>query len=280
MTTPTSLPPTTSGSAPATVRRAARSGAMDTVTRLGFLAKGLVYALIGVLAFQVALGDQERTDQKGALQSIAGQPGGGLVLWLMVVGFAAYALWRFSQAAWGRREEPDETKRTAKRIGSAANGLLYVFFGVLAFRTVTGSSSSGGSGADITARALQWPGGQALVVTAGLLIIAVAVGLTWRGLTTDFEKHMDTGRMSGTTFAAVRRLGRVGYVARGAVFLLVGGLVVTAALDDQPGKAQGFDLALKSLAGAPGGPVLLVLAALGLVCFGAYCAAEARYRRL
>ena len=100
-----------------TASRAANSGAMNKAARLGFLAKGLVYALIGLLALQVAFGDNERTDQKGALQTIADKPGGSIVLWLMVIGFAAYALWRLSEAAWGRRDEMDEKKRTAKRIG-------------------------------------------------------------------------------------------------------------------------------------------------------------------
>jgi hypothetical protein len=263
-----------------TAHRAANSGAMNMAARLGFLAKGLVYGLIGLLAIQVAFGDSERTDQKGALQTIADKPGGSIVLWLMVLGFAAYAAWRLSEAAWGRRDETDEKKRTAKRIGSAINGLVYLFFGVLAYKTVTGSSSSSSSSSDVTAKVLEWPGGQALVFIAGLVVIAIAVGLTVRGLKTDFEKHLNTGQMSRTTFSAVRHLGQVGYVCRGAVFALIGILVCKAAMDHQPGKAQGFDVALKSVAGAPGGPVMLVAAGLGLICFGAYCWAEARYRRL
>ena len=260
-------------------RRAANSGWLDKAARLGFLAKGLVYALIGVLAVQIALGGSEQADQKGALQAIAEKPGGSVVLWLMVLGFLSYAGWRFSEAAWGRRDETDEKKRTLKRVGSAVNGLVYLFFAVLAFRTVTSSSSSGSSSADVTAKVLQQPGGQTIVFLAGLVVIAIAVALAWRGLKTDFEKHLDTASMSRTTFTAVRRLGQVGYVARGAVFALVGGLVIKAAMDNQPGKAEGFDVALKSLASAPFGQVLLIAAALGLIAFGAYCVAEARYRR-
>jgi hypothetical protein len=261
------------------VRQAANSDAINKAARVGFLAKGLVYALIGLLAFQVALGQSEKADQKGALQTVAESPGGSIVLWLMVVGFFGYAVWRFSEAAWGRRDETDEKKRTAKRVGSAANGLVYLAFGVLALRTVTAGSSSGSGSQSWTARVLGWPGGEVLVILAGLVVIAIGVGLTVRGLKTDFQKHLDTASMSRRTFEAVRRLGQSGYVARGAVFGLVGALVVKAALDHEPGKAAGFDVALKSLAEAPFGQVLLMAAALGLVCFGAYCAAEARYRR-
>jgi hypothetical protein len=262
-----------------TARQASNSGALSKAARAGFVAKGIVYALIGALAFQVALGDSEQADQKGALQAVAEKPGGTLVLWLMVIGFLGYALWRFSEAAWGRRDETDEKKRTLKRLGSAANGVVYLAFAVLAFKTVTSSSSSGG-GASMTSKVLGWPGGQALVIVAGLVVIAIAIGLTIRGLKTDFEKHLNTGQMSRRTFTAVRRLGQVGYVCRGLVFALVGGLVIKAAMDHEPGKAAGFDVALKSLAGAPFGKFLLMAAALGLVCFGAYCVAEARYRRL
>jgi hypothetical protein len=259
-------------------RQAANSQTLNKAARLGFVAKGVVYALIGILAFQVALGDTERTDQKGALQKVAEQPFGTLLLWLMAVGFFAYGLWRFSEAAWGRRDETDEKKRAAKRLGSLANGLVYVGFGLLSVRTATGGSSSSQSG--WTAKVLNHSGGQTLVVVAGLVVMAIAVGLTVRGLKTDFEKHLDTGRMSRRTYGAVRRLGQVGYVARGAVFALVGVFVIKAAVDHEPGKAQGFDVALKSVAGAPFGQFLLMAAAAGLVCFGAYCFAEARYRRM
>lgn len=259
-------------------RQAANSDWLNRLARLGFVAKGIVYALIGVLALQVATGSSERTDQKGALQKVAEQPFGSLVLWLMALGFAAYAAWRFSEAAWGRRDEPDEKKRTAKRIGSAANGLVYLFFGVLAVKTVLGGSSSSQRG--WTAKALDHTGGQTLVVVVGLVVIVIAIGLAVRGLKTDFEKHLDVAHMSPTTYSAVRRLGQIGYVCRGGVFALVGIFVIKAAVDHKPGQARGFDVALKSVAHAPFGQFLLIVAALGLLCFGAYCLAEARYRRL
>jgi hypothetical protein len=266
-------------SAEGAAQQAANSETLNKAARLGFVARGVVYALIGVLAFQIALGDNERADQKGALQKVAEQPFGTLVLWLMVIGFIAYALWRFSEALWGRRDETDEKKRTAKRLGSAVNGLVYLSLGVLALRTATGSSSSS-SQAGWTAKMLDQTGGRTIVVIAGLVIIAIAVALTWRGLQTDFEKHLDRSRMSAGTYNIVRRLGQVGYVARGIVFGLVGVFVIKAALDHEPGKARGFDQALKSVATAPAGPYLLMACALGLICFGAYSVAEARYRRL
>jgi len=118
------------------------------------------------------------------------------------------------------------------------------------------------------------------MVVIGLVLIGVGVALAWRGVKTDFEKQLKSGEMSPRTYAVVRRLGQAGYLARGVVVALVGGLVIKAALDHDPQKASGVDVALKSLAEAPFGKFLLGLAALGLICFGAYSFAEARYRRL
>lgn len=255
---------------------------LHVAARVGFVAKGLVYGTIGALAVQVAFGDSARTDQSGALSSVAQKPFGSVVLWLAVAGFAAFALWRFSQAAWGRRGETDERVRTVKRLGSAVNGLAYLALGGLAARTAVqgGSSSGGGRQTGLTARALEAPGGQLLVALAGLVVVGIAIGLTWRGATTDFDEHLERGRMSGRTYRAVRRLGQVGYSARGMVFFIAGVFVVRAAIEHEPGQAKGLDIALQKVADAPFGTVLLVVVALGLVAFALFCVAEARYRRL
>lgn len=267
-------------SAHGVARRAGNSDLVSAAARLGFAARGLVYVLVGVLALQVARGASERADQKGAIQKIAEQPFGKLVLWVMVAGFFGYALWKLSEAAWGRRDERDRKKRAAKRFGSLVTGLLYGVFGISVLKTVTGGGSSGGNQKALTARILDAPGGQELVVLIGLVVIGIGVALTARGLKTDFEKHLQRWRMSRRTYDAARRLGQAGYVARGVVFALVGVFVIRAAQDHNPNQAGGLDVALKSLARAPFGPLLLLAAAVGLVCFGAYSFVEARYRRL
>ena len=114
----------------------------------------------------------------------------------------------------------------------------------------------------------------------GLVLIGVAMALAWRGLKTDFEQQLKCGEMGRTTYAVVLRLGQVGYLARGLVVGLVGGLVVKAALEQEPDQAAGLDVALESLVSAPFGQLLLMVAAAGLICFGVYSLAEVRYRRL
>ena len=272
--------PTTARGAAAAGRQAADSNWLSRAARVGLAARGLVYVLIGLLAIEVARGGAARTDQQGALRKIAEQPFGRTMLWLVAAGFLGYGLWRLGEGFWGRREESDDRKRTVKRVEAVASGLIYLVLCVTAVRIASGSAGSGGSEQSLTARVLEAPGGKTILVVIGLVLIGVAAALAWRGLKTDFEQQLKVGEMSSTTYAVVHRLGQVGYLARGLVVGLVGGLVVKAALEQEPDQAAGLDVALESLVSAPFGQFLLMVAAAGLICFGAYSLAEVRYRRL
>jgi hypothetical protein len=264
-----------------TARQAADSRWIERTARVGLAARGLVYVLIGILAFQIAFVDRaEQADQQGAFQTLAQNGFGKAILWLVILGFVGYGLWQATEAAWGHRREPDARKRTANRIESAIKAAIYLLLAVVAFRVVTGTGRSGQGGEQVTAKALQLPGGQVLVALAGVVIVAAAVLLAWRGLRTKFEEHLDLSELGPGARSALITLGKVGYVARGIVFSLVGLLVVVAAVTFDPDKARGMDAALRQVAAQPYGPWLLSLMALGLMCFGAYSFAESRYRRL
>jgi Domain of Unknown Function (DUF1206) len=264
-----------------TAQQAADSKWIERTARLGLAARGLVYVLIGILAFQIAFVNRAKeADQQGAFQTLAHNGFGKAVLWLVILGFVGYGLWQASEAAFGHRTERDDRKRTASRVESAIKAVIYLILAVVAFRVVTGSSRSGQGGEQVTAKLLQLPGGQILVGLAGVLIVAAAVVLAWRGLRTKFEEHLNLSELGPAAQSAVIGLGKVGYIARGIVFSLVGLLVVAAAVTFDPDKARGMDAALRQVAAQPYGPWLLSLMALGLMCFGAYSLAESRYRRL
>jgi hypothetical protein len=264
-----------------TARQAADSKWIERTARVGLAARGLVYVLIGILAFQIAFVDRaERADQQGAFQTLAQNGFGKAILWLVILGFVGYGLWQASEAAWGHRTECEDRKCTASRIESAVKAVIYLILAVVAFRVVTGTSKGGQGGEQVTAKVLQLSGGQVLVGLVGVVIVAAAVLLAWRGLRTKFEEHLDLAELGPGARSAVINLGKVGYVARGVVFSLVGLLVVVAAVTFDPDKARGMDAALRQVAARPYGPWLLSLMALGLMCFGAYSLAESRYRRL
>jgi Domain of Unknown Function (DUF1206) len=271
----------TGHSAATTARRASQSRWVDRAARVGLAARGLVYVLISILAFQIAFVNRAKeADQRGAFQTLAQNGFGKAVLWIVIIGFLGYAAWQATEAVWGHWRQPDDRKRTASRIESAVKAVIYLGLTTVAFRVVIGSGKGGQGGAAFTAKVLKMTGGQFLVALVGVVIVAAAAVVAWRGLRTKFEEHLDLARLRPWTRSAIINLGRVGYIARGVVFALAGILVVAAAVTFDPQKARGLDAALRQLAAQPYGPWLLSLAALGLLCFGAYSFAEARYRRL
>jgi len=261
-------------------RKAARSDAMTAAARLGLSARAAIYLLMGGLAVAVALGQsRSETDQRGALKEVAQHSGGKVVLVLLALGFAGYALWRYSEAALGVVGEGDGA---GPRLKSLVRALIYSSLAVSAVAVLTASGSDQSQGAQqqgLTASVMGHAGGRYLVGAVGLVILAAGVVMVFQGATQDFEKYLAMSQESATTRTAVRRLGTIGTIARGLVIALSGGLVVQAAVTFSPEKARGLDGALRTLAAQPYGKVLLVLAGLGLAVFGVYGFAEARWRR-
>lgn len=260
-------------------RRAANSDAMAALARWGLAARATIYLLIGVLAVALAFGSRTgETDQRGALQELTQHTGGTVLVWLIGIGLAGYALWRLSEAAFG---VVGEGKKAGPRVQSLVRALIYGSFAVSAFEVA--SNSGGGSQANkqqsFTARVMQHPGGRWAVGIVGVIIVICGLVLIWEGIKHKFEKYLEMERMSPRTREVVEVLGTVGSVARGVVFGAVGVFVVAAAVTFDPHKARGLDRALRELADTPAGPWLLVAVALGLVAFGVYGFAEAKWRR-
>jgi hypothetical protein len=270
--------PTTSLGA-ASVQRAARGPWVERLARVGLFARGVVYFLIGFLAIQSAVGGgNKEMDQKGAFHYVAAQPLGQFLLWALALGLFAYALWRLIQVITGQVDDPDPDKQTRERVVAAVKVVIYGFFGYTAAAIAANSGTS--STSSTTADIMKETGGQLLVGVVGAIIVVVGLFLTWQGWTTDFRKLLDTSRMSPTTQRFIIGLGRIGYVARGIVFALFGIFVIAAAVNFDPNKAEGLDVALSAIARAPAGPLLLGLVALGLMAFGIYSMTESKYRRV
>jgi hypothetical protein len=249
------------------------------LARAGLAARGVIYALLGWVAVLVALGHSSpEADQQGALQLLAGKPYGSVVLRLLGIGFAAYALWRLSEAAYG---VAGDGKRAGPRLRSLARAVIYAALAYLTFQVISGTQGSlSGKQQDITARAMQHPGGRWVVGIAGLIILIVGLVLAIEGSQRKFMKYLRTSPMSPRTRRTVRLLGLIGTVARGVVVALVGTLVIDAAVSHNAARSGGVDTALLTLRNEPAGQVLLMLVALGLVIFGVYGLCEARWRRV
>jgi Domain of Unknown Function (DUF1206) len=260
-------------------RRASGSRPAQLLARAGLAARGVLYILIGWVAILVALGHQtHQADQQGALQLLASTPLGLVSLWLLFTGFAGYALWRLSQVIFG---VPGEGTGAGPRLKCLFRALVYASFGYLTLKIIIGvHTNQKTQQQDITASVLHHPGGQWLVGITGLIIVIIGLAMVLEGLRHTFMKHLMTSRMSPRTRQTVRRLGIIGSTARGLVLALAGVLVIEAALTFNPAKAGGLDKALYTLRSQPFGEFLLIIAALGLIAFGGYGLAEARWRRV
>ncbi|WP_245667754.1 DUF1206 domain-containing protein [Actinomadura macra] len=260
-------------------RKAAGHPWFHLMSRVGLVARGLLYLLIGWLALQVAFGDGgKEADRKGALQAVAEKPGGPAVLVLMVVGFAALALWQFAEALYGR-PVPDGDKAT-KRLSSAARGVVYTagFAATLGFLFGHTGSSSDQQSKTYTARAMAEPGGRWLVLAIGIGFVVWGIVVLVHAVRRKFLEELKG--MSRATRHLVQPLGVAGNLARGLVGSGVGVFLAYAAITFKPDKAQGLDGTLREFASTPAGMWGLVAVAAGVLLFGLYSFCEARWRKV
>src|SRR6516164_5802576 len=262
-----------------TARRASGSPAAHGLARAGLTARGVIYILVGWVAVLVALGRSSReADQQGALHLLAGRSYGQVSLWLLGIGFAGYALWRLSEAAFGVTGEPPGA---GPRLKSLARAVIYAGLSYLTFTVISGTDrSQSRRQQDVTATAMQHTAGRVLVGVAGLAVVICGLVLVIEGVRKKFMKYLRTGQLSPRMRQVVKVLGMTGTIARGLVFALAGVLVIDAAITHKAAESGGIDKALLTLRDQPFGEFLVLLAALGLVVFGLYGLCEARWRRV
>jgi hypothetical protein len=263
-------------------RRAAQNPWFERLMRSGYLAKGLVYAIVGVLAAQAAFGaGGATTDTRGALGAIVTQPFGRFLIALVALGLVGYAFWRFAAAAYDPDGKGTDAQGLATRVGYAFSGVAYLGLALAAAQLALGNGGGGGdSTQDWTARVLAVPFGRWLVGIGGLIVIGIGIMQLYKACTATFREKLKLGEMSATEETWVTRLGRFGLAARGVVFGIIGVFLALAAFQYDPSEARGLGGALATLAQQPFGPWLLGLVALGLIAYGVYLAALARYRRM
>ncbi|MFE9369179.1 DUF1206 domain-containing protein [Streptomyces sp. NPDC006711] len=260
-------------------RRSAQRETLSAAGRAGFIARGVVYVLIGVLAIRIALGSGGQADRQGALNQVAAQPFGKVMLWLLVVGFGCMALWRGARAVITR----GPGRKAGARVLDAGRAVFYasVCWATATFATGdSGGSDGNAKSRDWTATALGLSFGRFLVGAAGCVLIGVGLTLAVRAAMRRFLRQLNTATMDSRTKMAVTALGVGGGAARGIVFAAAGVFVLVAAVRFDPNQAKGMDATLRSLADTPMGPWLLLAVALGLILFGVFSFASARWRRL
>lgn len=269
-----------------TARNTATSQWSTRLARCGYATKGVVYLLIGGLAAKAAAGagGGKTTDNSGAIETLYQQPFGRFLVGIIAIGLFAYALWLFVSALLDPERKGTDAKGLGARGVFAIVGFSYVTLGILALRLVLHRSSGGKSSdtktQDWTARLLKHPGGVALIVLAGLIVLSVAGFFFYQAVTAHFREKLNLAGARGGVRRWVVPLGRGGYAALGIVNTIIGLFLIIAAFRHNAGEAKGVGGALAEITHRPYGALLLGIVALGFVAYGAYTLVEARYRQL
>jgi hypothetical protein len=258
-------------------RAAQDSTAFRVAARAGYVVLGILHLVIGGIAISIATGGGGEADQGGAMEQIRATPAGVALLWAIAIGLFALAIWQIAEAVVERN--PDSKKKWGYRIKYIGTAVAYLAIAVTALvYALGGQSDSSQSSATFSAQLLKSPGGVFLLVLVGLLVGAIGIAFIVRGFTRAFEKHLNLP--SGTARKGIVTFGMVGYIAKGVAVAVTGVLFVVAAFTHDPEKAGGLDAALHTLAELPFGVIILWIVGAGLVIYGLFCVARARYARM
>jgi hypothetical protein len=260
--------------------------------RVGWAAKGIVYLLTGILAFTVAAdpnggagGQGSQADPSGAVSKIAQQPYGSVLLWAMAVGLFVYAAWRIVTVLLPADLDGHAVLR---RIGYSVSAAVYVGLGLTAVSLATRPGSAGGGdgqGQDsqvttITRSVMEWPAGRWLVGLGGLVVIGIGVYFAWKGISGSFEKELSHRSIGPLSWNVIRGMGRIGWLGRAVMMVLIGVFVTRAAINFDPNDARGLDDSLRRVADNDLGMVLVVIVAVGLALYGAFCIVSSPARKV
>ena len=260
-------------------RSAARQASpwIERTARIGFVARGVVYIIIGGLAARAALGSGggETTDPRGALQVLAGQPFGTVLLWLAALGLAGYAIWKLIEATSNPRGDSG-----GRRALHAISGVVHFALAASAARLAMGSGSGSSEGPGVLTRFVDHPIGRWVAIAGGLAFALYGLSQIAKAIRSEIGRDFQLSGVSESAREAVVQIARFGIAARGVVFTILGLLFALAAWRRGTAEAQDTGDALDVLGGLPGGQIILAVVALGLIAYGIYSILNARYRRI
>ena len=265
------------------VKRAAANPQLELLERLGYVARGALYVVMGLLALGVALrvGGGKATDLSGSLVFLTGNPFGKLVLIAFAIGLAAYSLWGLVRAIYDPLHRGSDASGYLARLGFITSAVSYAAIVIFALQILAGSGGASGDGTQKTvASVLTHPAGGWLTILIGLFALGIGVGQFMEAYRPTFARDLKAAEMSASERDVAVGLGRFGMFARGVVFLVIGWFVVQAGIHHDAGQVQGFGGAFLFLLSQPFGHWVVGIIALGFVALGFHSFACARWIRL
>ncbi len=255
---------------------------VETFGRIGYAARGVVYLLVGFLAVQAAMSVQKaEAGTRSALEQVTELPFGQILLGIIAAGLVCHAGWRLVQAFMDTDDKGSDTKGYIVRSAFVVIGIIYFGLAFSALRILfTNADQTGSSTTSWADWLLSQPFGQWLVAIVGAIILGVGLYQFFQAYSTKFTEQLKTSQMSEAVEKWGVRIGRIGYVARGIVFLIIGGFFIFAGWSSNAGKIKAFGDALHFVEKQPYGVWLLALVAFGLIAYGLFMFFMAKYRKM
>jgi hypothetical protein len=256
---------------------------VENFARFGLTAKGVVYSFVGIFAFMAAfeLGNNSTQDagKQGVFQFLLEQPYGKWLLAIVALGLASYSIWRFIQAVKDTEDKGNDAKGISVRLRYIFSGLVYGGLAYLAAKMVFGQNSNNGDSRETMAsELLQQPFGQWMVGIVALITMGTGVYQIYYGLSDKYKKHVRQAGMKHEIESKMVRMGKIGYVARGVVWLVIGYMFLQAAMQSNPQEAGGSSQAFHFLESSSYGSYILGAVAIGLVFYGVFMFMRAKYQ--
>jgi len=269
----TSLPP----------QRVPRTGVVAACARFGYLAKGVVFGTVGILAVMTACGFSggRIVGAEGAVQTLGDNAFGRVILIVIAAGLAAFVVWRIVEALADPDRKGTSLKGLVQRAGYLASAAAYASLAAFTVRHLErGDSADGQNAAEHTRTLMAHDWGIWLVALVGAGFVAVACYQLWRARSAAFRRRWRREAMGPDEERWAVRISRIGIVARAVAFALIGMFLLRAAIHADPEQAEGLSGALRAFLDERWGTLWLGAIGTGFVCYGLYCIANARYRRI
>lgn len=251
---------------------------LQQFARFGFVSKGVVYCLMGVLTVMTALGLSNRKGNKTeAFKMIYDQPFGKILLIIIAVGLLGYVTLRVFQTFLDTDNKGKDAKGVFARIGYGISALIYLGLSIYALKLALGKPGSGDSKQFFVSKIMDYPAGEWLVGIAALIIIGAGINQIYKGASGKFMEKVHVMRSEFVN--TFKKAGTLGYVSRGIVLCIIGYFFLQAAINSNPGEAEGTEAAFNFLQ-ENFGNVLMGIVALGLVAYGIFMFVKARHQSI
>jgi hypothetical protein len=249
---------------------------VPALARAGYVAKGVTYILLASMVWRAADTGHRAGNTRRALGEIDDGSFHSVALLLAIAaGLGGYALWKLYIAVFNPVRDGVMKRLAALFIAAINAGLAaQAFLLVMSSRNVNGRDQA----MHWSAIVMGFPLGITAIGITGVCIAGYGLRQAYRGVKADLDDQLSLHKLKLRTRWWAALVARIGVVARGFVFTLIGIFLTRAALRANPADAKDFGDSIQQLRGHPFGHLTMLFTAAGLFSYAMYEFLRARYR--